>query len=158
MTELHLRLVPTDPSWQPTPDAARAAVEVLRRLTQDRGEMELELYDEVTLIEQSRDHGSAECPGCRRSLPRSWWHERLDRAAASSYTNLTVVTPCCHTVTSLNDLRHACPTAFTRAELSVRNLERDELNDDELTALAHALGHAIRQLVTDDRPAISWDY
>ena len=157
MSEVHLRLVPTDPSWQPTPEAARAAVEVLRGITQDRGEMELELYDEVTLIEQSRDHGSACCPGCHHSLPRSWWHERLSHAAASSFLNLTVVTPCCHTVTSLNDLRHAYPTVFTRAELLVRDPER-ELTEDELTTLAQALGHAIRQLVTDDRPSITWDY
>lgn len=92
MTEVHLRFVPTDPSWQPTPDAARAAVEVLRRITQDRGERELEVCDEITLIEPSHD-----------------------------------------------------------LEL--------ELTDDELTTLARALGHAIRQLVTDDdRPGISWDY
>ena len=35
--------------------------------------------------------------------------------------------------------------------------EHVQLTDDELTTLARALGHAIRQLA-EDQPSIDWDY
>jgi hypothetical protein len=62
------------------------------------------------------------------------------------FTDLVITTPSCATTTSLNDLHYYWPAGLTRFEGVIPNSGRDWLTTDEMSALAGALSHPVRQL------------
>jgi hypothetical protein len=87
-----------------------------------------------------------ECRACGTELDGGWWAIRMERASLSGFTRLAVVTPCCATSTSLNDLAYVRPAGFIRAEVRVRNPGRDRLTAPGRTRVADALGHPVREV------------
>ena len=147
MSDDYLRLIPTDPTWQPGADEARRAVATLSALVPAADRVEVERYDEARFVDAGANVERVSCPTCRADLAMVWWTAQMEQAAESGFTNLTVLPPCCGTPTSLNDLGYDWPAGFARAALSVRNPHRDRLDDAELARVGTALGHPIRQVM-----------
>jgi hypothetical protein len=148
VSDNHLRLIPTDPDWQPDAEAAQRAARVLSILAPDAESVEVHLYPEVTFIDQGSNFESVSCPACQTPLEMEWWASRMGEMSDSQFTNLTVITPCCDTTTSLNDLTYDWPAGFAKAELSAVNPQRGWLTESELDQLTSAIGHALRQVMT----------
>lgn len=53
------------------------------------------------------------CPACGTVLDDQWWMKVVDRAYNNGkFTDLTVSTPCCDTLCSLNELVYDWPMGF----------------------------------------------
>jgi hypothetical protein len=109
--------------------------------------VEVELYDEVTFIDQGANFERLSCAACQADLAMKWWSDQMGRAGDAGFTNLVVTTPCCGTKTSLNDLIYDWPAGFAQAELSVLNPRRGWLDDAELAHVAIELGHPLKQVM-----------
>lgn len=70
----------------------------------------------------------------------------LDERHDECFEDLMVDAPCCGGRTSLNNLHYEWPCGFARFELALWNPGRGWLTDEELSALARALGRPVRQI------------
>lgn len=152
MSDNYLRLIATEPSWQPTKTAAQRAVEVVSSLAPGADSVEAEFLDAVTFIDQGANLERVLCPGCQGELDLDWWSEEMSRSGSgelgdSTFTNLTVSTPCCAVSTSLNELVYEWPAGFARFEVAVLNPQRGWLEPDELNRVADTLGHPLKQVM-----------
>jgi hypothetical protein len=148
----YLRLIPTDPAWQPTPHGAAAAVAYLTSLvagpSDDVWEVEARFYDRPTVIDAGMYLERITCPRCGGDIALGWLGD-LVRANGASFDHLDVRVPCCDAVVALPDLRFENPIGFARFEVRAMNGTRskNELDPEELAQLADRLGHPVQQIL-----------
>ncbi|WP_116451778.1 hypothetical protein [Blastococcus litoris] len=146
MSDIRLHLVPTDPQWTAGALRVRRALRALRALVPDAEDVRAERHAEVVFVDAGGNTERIECPGCGDTLPEDWWAERMSSASEQAFRDLAVRTPCCGTVTSLNDLRYVWPAGFARLALTAHWPARDWLSADERDRVAVALGHPVREI------------
>jgi hypothetical protein len=71
----------------------------------------------------------------------------LDAHSEDGFADLSAQVPCCGVTTSLDALDYDWSCAFARFRIAVRNPGRNRFTAQELTALAEALGHPVRQVM-----------
>lgn len=121
MSGTHLRLIPTDPTFSPTPDAQRAAVALLAAALPYAQELYAEQTPGVQFIDQGGNFDSVACPTCGAVLDTGWWGNAMDDAwDGKQFGVLAVDMPCCGVRGSLNDLVYDMPAGFARFTLEVR--------------------------------------
>ncbi|MGW1028855.1 hypothetical protein ACWD4J_35125 [Streptomyces sp. NPDC002577] len=138
MSSDYLRVIPTEPSWVPDEAHASAALAVVRAAVPAGWDYSVRTHDEVVFVDQGGNFESVSCPYCSSALD-DWWQERMGEAAETSFSQLTVTTPCCGREVSLNDLDYRMPAGFARFEIEVEGPERDLLEPSEEKAVAEAL-------------------
>jgi hypothetical protein len=69
----------------------------------------------------------------------------MEKADATHFTDLTIVTPCCKKQTSLNDLKYVTPAGFAKFVLSVNDPET-EINETDLITLQKILGTPLKAI------------
>ncbi|MFD9405784.1 hypothetical protein ACFWBN_02005 [Streptomyces sp. NPDC059989] len=151
MSEDVLSIIPTDPRWQPDRDAADCAVSLVEELAPavvDGVDVEIDVtwHDAVTVVDCGGNLERIGCPLCRASIDTEWWTDLLESQGDDGFTTLAVEVPCCGKPTTLDALDYDWPCGFARFEIAVWNPERPWFSDDELTALAEALGHPVTQI------------
>jgi hypothetical protein len=148
----YIRLVPTDPYWQPEPEAAAAVVAYVASLFSGPGdgvdEVKQTFYDRVTLIDAGMYTERITCPRCAGDISMNWLGD-LVRQNGASFDHLDVAVPCCGAVVGLNTLHYGDPIGFARFEVSAMNATRAtyELDSSELARVASLLGHPVAQIL-----------
>lgn len=148
MSDDWLILIPTDPQWIPTEAQQAAARVVLERLCPNAERRDVAASDTISFRDAGANFSAIRCPNCGAQIDRDWWLARMDDANSNSFTDLSVVTPCCGTNTTLNDLEYDWPQGFSIWALEAMNPGRGRLTEDELRAFATALGHSVREIWT----------
>lgn len=146
MSDHLLRLIPSDPEWEPDEVALHRAVRVLRALVPDAERVGSAVHGQVVFVDAGDDAERIDCPGCGEQIDGDWWTERMERASAQEYARLAVTTPCCGSRTTLNDLGYVWPAGFARIELRVVNPGRGWLGEEERRRVEDALGHPVREV------------
>jgi hypothetical protein len=151
MSDDVLSVIPTDPHWQPEPDAADNAESIVARLcpdTPDGDEVEVEVawHDVPTVVDCGSNLTKISCPLCGSSIDTEWWANLLEAHELDGFETLAVEVPCCGGATSLDALEFDWPCGFARFEIAVWNPERSEFDDAELAGIGDALGHPVRQI------------
>ncbi|AZO47978.1 MAG: hypothetical protein EOS58_18720 [Mesorhizobium sp.] len=145
MSDSYLRLVSYDPHWRPGEAAASEAVTIARGLFPRAEHIGVESEEGVTFFDAGANTESINCPLCGSDL-EAWWGEAMDRAAASGFKDLAVVTPCCERPTSLNELRYVWPAAFGSCALTVVNPGETSLAVDQLRRIEQAIGSPLKAI------------
>lgn len=70
-----------------------------------------------------------------------------ERYNKRDFCTLVATVPCCCKETSLNDLVYDWPMGFAKFAIEVVYPNRAWLTDEELTFVAEALGHPLRQIL-----------
>jgi len=152
VSEFAIRLIPTNPDWQPSPEAAAAAVAYVARLFSGAGEaveqVDHKFYDRVTLIDAGENTTRITCSRCEGDIDLHWFYGLLGEQGVS-FDNLDVNVPCCGAVVSLDALHYDWPVGFARFEVAAVNATRDvyELDAQELADMAAFLGHPVAQVL-----------
>ena len=151
MSDDWLLVIPADPAWVPSGEAANTALAYFRERVpahaRTAATVQAKLLDEIQVVHQGSNWERLRCPYCSTELETGWWTERMEEAYATKFTRLGVVVPCCGKQTSLNDLRYEWPAGFARFILSAMNPEHGWLADAELNAIEATLGHPVRQIL-----------
>jgi hypothetical protein len=148
----YIRLIPTDPRWQPARAAAAAATAYAAGLFSRPGssadQVRHEFFDSVTFVDSGVNTASVRCPSCASALELDQVYDVIGERHPD-LTDLDMRVPCCGAVVSLNDLDYDWAVGFARFEITIRNGTRDryELDDAELTEAAQLLGHPLRQVL-----------
>jgi hypothetical protein len=147
MSDDFLRLIPADPKFIPSAGAQGAVLQLLRSWLPAAEDITSELREETQFVDPGANLERVECTFCGCNL-FDWWQDAMDEASACGFATLEVVVPCCHTETTLNDLRYEWPAGFARFVAEVRNPGREEaLTDEEIRQLEQILGCALRQVL-----------
>ncbi|GAA2559654.1 hypothetical protein GCM10010435_33610 [Winogradskya consettensis] len=154
MSELLIRVIPTDLEWQPTPEAAIAAAEYVAGLFAGPGDhvesVEPLFYDRIAVIDGGEYLEDVFCPRCEASIGVDWFWDLLQVRTGNDPTlnDLAVTVPCCGAALALPELRFEDPLGFARFEITIKNWTRGpwELSDHELTTTAALLGHPVLQI------------
>ncbi|MCP3782439.1 hypothetical protein NLX85_03540 [Micromonospora sp. A3M-1-15] len=152
MSDDYIRLVPTDPNWQPDPEAAAAVVAYVASLFSGPGdavdEVKQTFYDRVTLIDAGMYTERITCPRCVGVISLDWLGD-LVRENGMGFDHLDVAVPCCGAVVGLHTLHYEEPIGFARFEVSALNATRAgyELDPNELARVADLLGHPVAQIL-----------
>ncbi|XVU29667.1 hypothetical protein ACQPZJ_22075 [Actinoplanes sp. CA-054009] len=155
MSELYIRVIPTNLEWQPTPAAATAAATYVAGLFTGPGDhvesVDPVFYDHTTLIDGGEYMEDLFCPRCNTSIGLDWFWNLLQPITNGEPTvhTLDVTTPCCKAALTLPELRFEAPIGFARFEISARNWSRREweLSPGELTTIGSLLGHPVTQVL-----------
>jgi hypothetical protein len=158
MSELFIRVIPTDPEWQPTVEAAARTVEYVSGLFAGPGDhvetVEPIYYEHITLIDGGEYMEDLFCPRCDSDIGLDWFwellRERNDGRMIGEPTvhDLSVTVPCCAAALTLSELRFEAPVGFARFEVSARDWTRREweLSEAELVVAGTTLGHPVTQV------------
>jgi len=141
-----LRVIPTDPTFVPTAQAARRGVDLLARLAPAAasGEAAHEVdFGKTVFVDAGTNFASVTCPWCGMAIDLELWQDWMGAAASTEFTQLNVRTRCCDVTTSLNELRYDWPQGFARWSLEVMN-PTAQLSNTQVEAVAEAIGHPIR--------------
>lgn len=135
MSENILSIIPTDPRWQPEPEAADRARALLAQLAPnpDRTDDELtaEWHETITVVDCGANLERITCPLCGSTIDTAWWGDLLEERYEDAFDDLTATWPC----------------GFARFELAAWNPGRGWFTDQELSLIAQALGHPVRQIL-----------
>jgi hypothetical protein len=139
MSDTYLHLIPSDPDYRPTEDAAEAGVRLLKGFFPRADGVKVLAEKGVVFFDAGENTESVACPACAADL-MDWWGDAMVRAHASAFSDLSVVTPCCSKRTSLNDLVYVWPAAFGCFALEVSNPGESSIAEAQRTAIEQVLG------------------
>lgn len=141
-----LRVIPTDPTFVPSAQAAQRGVHLLARLAPAgaSGEPAHEVhFGKTVFVDAGANFESVTCPWCGMAILLEQWQDWMGAAASTEFTQLNVRTRCCDVTTSLNELRYDWPQGFARWWLEVMN-PTAQLSDTQIEVVAEAIGHPVR--------------
>jgi hypothetical protein len=158
MSEDVLSVIPTDPHWQPGRAAGERAAALVTRLSSDLQapadgldadvdpRIDVDWYATPTVVDRGGNLERTGCPHCGAPIDREWYADLVERHA-DGFPTLAVTVPCRAGATSLDALDYDWPCGFARFESAVWNPGRVLwFGDDELSAVAEARGHPVRQI------------
>lgn len=146
MSDGHLRLIPADRSWQPSPSQAQALAAYAEGLFDRVDEVAPRFYDEVTVIDAGVNTSSVTCPNCHGELV-DWYFDQIGDYLDQP-SGWPVEVPCCGRTMPFASLTADWPIGFARFEVDLRNPVRDryELDEAELAEAGRWLGHPVTQI------------
>jgi len=146
MSDFCLSLIPDDPTYVPPVEAQAQAVAALRARLPPPSQVEAQVFDAVTFIDQGNNFERVLCPACDEDITEHW-AEWMDAAFEANFRDLSLTTPCCGRLTNLNALRYVPPAGFARFSLCAMNPSIGGLlAEKDVSALEGILGCKLRQV------------
>lgn len=145
MSDNWLQFVPSDPTFEPSADAAEAARTLLASFVPRADEVKAEFKPRVEFFHPGANWCGVRCPACGADV-EVWWNEAMSAAFENAFSDLTVSTPCCKATTSLNKLSYVWPAAFGKFVLEAMNPGVKDLTPNQERQLAQRLGSDLRKV------------
>lgn len=143
MSDTYLHLVPSDPDYRPTEDAAEAGVRLLKGFFPRAEGVKARAEKGVVFFDAGENSESVACPFCGADL-MDWWGDAMDHAQMGGFSDLSIVTPCCSKHTSLNDLVYVWPAAFGSFALEVADPGESSIGEAQRTSIEQVLGCSVK--------------
>jgi hypothetical protein len=147
VSDKYVEIIPTDPQYLPDAEVIEATRRVLAELTPNATAVTAEVWGRVEFVHGFSNFSGADCAVCDADLDE-WLYKQLDLAfidGERGFGSLDVVTPCCKTATTLNDLAYRWTSGFSRFSLRSERYDRShDFYDHERALLASALGCEVR--------------
>lgn len=144
MSDTYLRLIPIRPDFIPDKTRQGKAKTFLNSIFKNK-EIKFDETKDIEFVDQGANFESVSCNYCGRIIDNEFWQDAMDKAQAKHFRDLTLVTPCCHKTTSLNDLKYQRPAGFAKFTISISN-PADDIKADALSELEKLLGIKIRKI------------
>ncbi|QVK21111.1 hypothetical protein KHQ82_01925 [Mycoplasmatota bacterium] len=86
-------------------------------------------FEDITFIDCGENLDSIRCNVCGANLD-GWWQERMSESYNSGFVDRTIKTPCCSSVTELENLKYNFNCGFSKCEIEIFNpLRKIEISD-----------------------------
>jgi hypothetical protein len=146
MPDTFLIIIPAHPDSEVSDEIAEAACGVLETAFPDAEDISYDMFDEVRFIDPGVAFDSVRCPACGKDCD-AWWPTAMDKAARLEFDDLDIVTKCCKTAMTLNDITYTPAAGFARLALVVVNSGMDAITGTQRDAIEAALGFGVRVIV-----------
>jgi hypothetical protein len=123
VSDSYLQFIPQAMHFIPDRLAQEKARELFSRLVPKAEDVSMWMNEtKMSFVDQGTNFDNLHCPICKQELDTEWWGQAMDKAfEGDGFTNLTIQTPCRHSLSSLNDLEYYFPAGFAQFGLSARN-------------------------------------
>jgi hypothetical protein len=146
MSDFFLSLIPDDPTYVPPVEARAQALAALRARLPPPAQVEAQVFDEVTFVDQGSNFEKVLCPACEEDITEHW-AGLMQAASESEFSDLSLSMPCCGRLTNLNALSYIPPAGFARFSLRAMNPNIGGLlAAKDVSALEGILGCKLRQV------------
>jgi hypothetical protein len=147
MSDTFLRLIPVQPEFQPSHEAAETAVLALRKHLPADAAVEARRFPEIQFVDQGSNFERVLCPRCNAEIT-SHWLDWMDEAHKSKFAQRTIKLPCCLEEADLNDLIYEWPAGLASFKLeALFFLESAWLPQSAQSEIEAILGCRIRQIL-----------
>ena len=144
MADQILRIIPADPDFVPGNADQQMAMALFSSFVLKADKINVIADDEIRFVDPGEKWEGVTCPVCGADL-NDWIQEAIGTAYENGFQDLTITTPCCGSVGSLNDLVYAPPAGFSRFILEAVNPVRD-LSDMQIEFLKGTLKCDLRKV------------
>ncbi len=142
----YLRLIPTNPNFIPEEPAQNQARDLFASFVPQAYKVSSQIYEDITFVDAGSNYERIMCPSCGTTLNHNWWINEMDRAYnKTKFTDLTISTPCCDILCSLNDLRYEWPMGFARFIIEAINPYAD-IEESQIHILEQILQCKLRKI------------
>jgi hypothetical protein len=148
MSDNILRLIPTVPDYVPDAEAQNQARKLLTSHLPQADEVYIKLSDTVRFVDQGSNFKRVRCPVCGAALELGWWRQAFGVVYETEFRELDIITPCCASSVSLNDLIYDSPAGFARFSLEALNPNVRDLEYEMRRKLEELLGCQLRRIWT----------
>lgn len=145
MSDNILTLIPVNETYLPAQTAQKEASTILASFLQGDREVHIRITEQVEFIDSGENFETIFCPACNTQISDLWWQQAMDTAHQSQFTDLMIVTPCCQSTVSLNNLIYRWPAGFARFALVVHDPQND-ISEEEMESIAEILGCQLREI------------
>lgn len=146
MSDFFLSLIPDDPTYVPPVEAQAQALAALRARLPPPSQVAVQVFDEVTFIDQGSNFEKVLCPACEEDITEHW-AGLMQAASEAEFSDLSLSMPCCGRLTNLNALGYIPPAGFARFSLRAMNPNvGGVLAAKDVSALEGILGCKLRQV------------
>jgi hypothetical protein len=150
-----LRLHAADPEFRADePTAARARL-AAKSLFPEADEIDVEVYEHVTLIDCGENLERILCPHCGATISVEWWTEWLDEFGPAGLeladVDASTPSPCCGKPVTLRSLIYDWPMGFARFTVDIWNPNPWPEGDDAATpamVVGESIGVTLRSPAT----------
>ncbi|WP_127112916.1 hypothetical protein [Shimia sediminis] len=141
MSDNWILIVPKRPKHIPSPDSAKAALDLLERSMPDADEIDIVQSEHVQFFDCGANLETITCPRCSANIDFCWWGETMsaDYDEMLGFQLNEYRLPCCSTSASLNELIYAFHQAFGRFALSAMNPNIGKMSDDAVSKIEAVL-------------------
>ncbi|HIC46161.1 MAG TPA: hypothetical protein EYM37_09110 [Methylophaga aminisulfidivorans] len=158
MSDNYLKLIPAQKDFVPKESTHQDAITFLEELTPDGEEVEVEVYESLTFIDQGQNLEEIICPSCHNSLQQDIYSEeetdcekvfeKIDEQSEGGELSHGVIEmPCCGNTVNTTDLTFKWPAGFAKFELSALNPELEGLiSEGDIEKLSNILGCKLLQV------------
>lgn len=132
MSDNSILIVPKTPKHIPSPENAKAALDLLERSMPDADEVKIIQNEHIHFFDCGANLETVTCPHCGAELDFDWWGETMssDYDDKIGFQLNEYRLPCCSTSASLDELIYAFHQAFGRFALSAENPKIGKMSDD----------------------------
>jgi hypothetical protein len=142
MSSTVLKIIPTDPLYVPGKTQMDSAKSLLAKLYK-KNKISVITTDTIEFVDPGSNFDSVSCNLCGRNIEIEDWQNAMDKADEHQFSDLTIITSCCHRKTSLNDLTYHSPAGFSKFIITIQDAQT-EIGDKDLIQLQEAMGTAVR--------------
>ncbi len=121
MSDNILKFFPKDPLFTPSKAQTDDIRKFLISKFGKRHEWTIFESNEVAFIDQGGNFDFLNCPHCQQAIDIDWWQEKMEIAYQTKFEVLEIITPCCNTKSSLNDLIYDFPAGFAKFSIELFN-------------------------------------
>lgn len=153
MSDTILRLYAADPDFRADSSTAARARRAAETMFPDADEIDVDVYEHLTLIDCGENLERITCPQCGAPISVEWWSDRMDELAAGGWeqgdVDAPTRSPCCGGAVTVRSLNYEWPMGFARFSVDVWNPSPWPDGNDPVgaaTALGDAIGVPLRGL------------
>lgn len=140
MSDYIIKIIPLNPYVHIDIPKVQQAVGFLKMSFED---VSVATHETPVFVDCGENLEKIICPSCGAEMDFDWWQESMSAAYAKDFESLKIETPCCHRVSSLNDLEYHFPCGFACVEIDIFNPVA-EPDEECLTAVQALLGEKLR--------------
>src|ERR1700741_243305 len=94
MSDNWLQLIPSDPEFQPSPQAASQACSLLSTFVPEADDVSVSFKSTTEFFHPGANWSGVQCSSCGADA-ETWWHEAMAAAYQTNFKELIVTAPCC---------------------------------------------------------------
>ena len=140
MSDYIIKIIPLNPYTHIDSQKVQQAVDFLKMSFED---VSVATHETPVFVDCGENLEKIICPSCGEEMDFDWWQESMSAAYAKDFVSLEIETPCCHRVSSLNELEYYFPCGFACVEIDIFNPVA-EPDEECLTAVQALLGEKLR--------------
>lgn len=108
-------------------DKERNTIRNQLRIMAVNKEISEQLYNEIIFIDSGSNFEGIRYNHCMTYLEPDWWAEQMDTKSSTHFNDLSIISPCCASAVSLNELHYIWPMGFAKYVIEIMNPEEAEV-------------------------------